>query len=73
MNIFDQDPNSLELFEGVSSNKWTFGQVMPIILLALPLINILESFYSGKSNSPIVFPKLHLLSLHEILMSLLFC
>lgn len=32
-------------------NSWTFGQVMPVILLAVPLINIFESLYHpGRPN-----------------------
>lgn len=27
-------------------NKWSFGQIMPLLLLALPLIAVLENFYS---------------------------
>ena len=48
LNLLYPDPDFMDLFEGASSNKWSFGQVMPIILLALPLVNILESFYPGK-------------------------
>lgn len=48
LNVLYPDPDFMDLFEGASSNKWSFGQVMPIILLALPLVNILESFYPGK-------------------------
>lgn len=50
MNVLYPAPNFDLFFDGISDNKWSFGQVMPIVLLALPLINILESFYPSKSN-----------------------
>lgn len=30
--------------------EWTFGQVLPLLLLAVPLITLLEVFYSGKKH-----------------------
>ncbi|KAL4938113.1 hypothetical protein BDV06DRAFT_226298 [Aspergillus oleicola] len=33
------------MFDGSSQNSWSFGQVMPVLLLAVPLTNILESLY----------------------------
>ncbi|KAL3473409.1 hypothetical protein BJX99DRAFT_261339 [Aspergillus californicus] len=34
------------------SGNWSFGQIMPILLLAVPLINILESFYPVEEQRP---------------------
>jgi hypothetical protein len=50
MNVLYPAPNFDLLFDGISDNQWSFGQVMPIVLLALPLINILESFYPSESS-----------------------
>jgi hypothetical protein len=33
---------------GVSSSDWSFGQVVPIVLLAAPAIAVVEFFYEGE-------------------------
>ena len=33
---------------GVTRSDWTFGQVVPIVLLAAPLISIVEFFFEGE-------------------------
>ncbi|KAL4804639.1 hypothetical protein BDV18DRAFT_161735 [Aspergillus unguis] len=48
LNVLLPVPGFHHLFDGISYNRWSFGQVMPVILLTTPLITILESFYPGK-------------------------
>ncbi|KAL2844542.1 hypothetical protein BJY01DRAFT_248160 [Aspergillus pseudoustus] len=52
LNILWQDPDLEYLYEGVIDNTWSFGQIVPILLLALPLVNVLESLYSGTTTTP---------------------
>ncbi|KAL4861955.1 hypothetical protein BDV12DRAFT_190735 [Aspergillus spectabilis] len=42
-----------DIFEGIKDKSWSFGQVMPVILLVLPLITILETLNTGSSTSSV--------------------
>jgi hypothetical protein len=33
------------------SNDWTFGQIVPLVLLAAPFIAIIEYFYDGEASA----------------------
>ncbi|KAL3434218.1 hypothetical protein BDV09DRAFT_204893 [Aspergillus tetrazonus] len=50
LNVSHLEPHFDTLFNGININKWSFGQVMPVILLATPLINVLESFYPDQQT-----------------------
>jgi hypothetical protein len=40
------------LIEDRGSNDWSFGQVIPVVLLAAPLLTIFESFFRGTFFAP---------------------
>ncbi|KAL4744627.1 hypothetical protein BDW72DRAFT_208869 [Aspergillus terricola var. indicus] len=50
LNIFLPSYTRYTLFGGININQWSFGQFMPVILLATPLINIIESFYPDQQT-----------------------
>ncbi|PWY93948.1 hypothetical protein BO94DRAFT_315290 [Aspergillus sclerotioniger CBS 115572] len=35
--------------DNIAGNRWGFGQIMPVVLLALPLLPIVEIFYPGRT------------------------
>jgi hypothetical protein len=39
---------------------WSFGQILPVILLAGPMLTLIECFYSGMSTWPISISKVML-------------
>ena len=45
-------PNTTDEFEGGTSGEktWGFGQVFPVILLALPMLSIAESYYGRRTR-----------------------
>jgi hypothetical protein len=44
-------PSQLYLLDG-SENTWGFGQLVPLFLIAIPLLSTLELFYGMFTNSP---------------------
>ncbi|KAL4860315.1 hypothetical protein BDV12DRAFT_181777 [Aspergillus spectabilis] len=48
VNLYSKD----EQIDGVTDSNWSFGQIMPVILLVVPLINIVESLYPAREQQP---------------------
>ncbi|KAL2870547.1 uncharacterized protein BJX67DRAFT_241981 [Aspergillus lucknowensis] len=43
-----------DAFDDIKDRSWSFGQVMPVVLLALPLITILQTLHIGEGARPTV-------------------
>ncbi|KAI9373705.1 hypothetical protein BJX61DRAFT_501636 [Aspergillus egyptiacus] len=50
VNILFPDGSFNEFFQDTEDNTWSFGQIMPIALLAVPLIHIIETLYTVRGQ-----------------------